>query len=160
MASSLAQDRVRRHTGVDTRRRIDAVTMASLGRCSESPGEIEGRLRALEREWDTDRFIEAEAAATGLVGLALGLLVDRRLLVVPAVVASALLAHATTGWYPLLPLIRRLGVRSGREIARERYALKALRGDFAPLAEPARRPDASSATDTPGADTAPLYPGE
>ena len=38
--------------------------------------------------------------------------------------------HAMTGCYPLLPLFRRLGFRSPREIARERYALKALRGDF------------------------------
>jgi hypothetical protein len=38
------------------------------------------------------------------------------------------------GWYPLLPAFRRMGVRTSREIARERYALKALRGDFAGMA--------------------------
>jgi hypothetical protein len=31
-------------------------------------------------------------------------------------------------------LLRRLGVRTEDEIERERYALKALRGDFAPVA--------------------------
>jgi hypothetical protein len=35
-----------------------------------------------------------------------------------------------SGWYPLMPLFRRLGIRTAREIERERYALKALRGDF------------------------------
>jgi hypothetical protein len=38
--------------------------------------------------------------------------------------------HAIQGWYPLLPLFRRMGIRSQDEIDRERYALKALRGDF------------------------------
>jgi hypothetical protein len=40
------------------------------------------------------------------------------------------LLHATTGGHPLMPLFRRLGLRSAKEIARERYGLKALRGDF------------------------------
>jgi len=29
-----------------------------------------------------------------------------------------------------MPIFRRLGLRTSREIARERYAVKALRGDF------------------------------
>jgi hypothetical protein len=38
--------------------------------------------------------------------------------------------HAFSGRYPVLPVLRRMGLRTSREIARERYALKALRGDF------------------------------
>jgi hypothetical protein len=38
--------------------------------------------------------------------------------------------HGTQGWYPMLPLFRRLGGRTRQEIDRERYAVKALRGDF------------------------------
>ena len=34
------------------------------------------------------------------------------------------------GWCPPVPVFRRLGVRTREEIDRERYALKALRGDF------------------------------
>ena len=34
---------------------------------------------------------------------------------------------------PPVPILRRLGVRTAREIDIERYALKALRGDFGPL---------------------------
>jgi hypothetical protein len=75
--------------------------------------------------------IESEAAVTGLAGLALSALVDRRFIAVPAVVGAAVFLHALSGWYPLLPVMRRLGIRSAREIERERYALKALRGDFA-----------------------------
>ena len=34
------------------------------------------------------------------------------------------------GWYPLLPLFRRMGIRTRQEIDREKFALKTLRGDF------------------------------
>ena len=127
-------DRVRHHTADAVLRRIDDHTTARLLTCADSPPEVAAqRLRALEREWDTDRVIEAEAAVTALAGLALGAWVDRRLLAIPGAVGAALLAYAFTGWYPLLPLLRRLGVRSAREVERERYAVKALRGDFADL---------------------------
>lgn len=123
-------DRVRRHTAAEVLRRIDDVTVASLTRCSASPADTGRRLSDLDREWDTDRALEAEAATMGLLGLALGALVRKQFLVLPAIVASAVLVQATTGRYPLMPLFRRLGLRTSKEIARERYALKALRGDF------------------------------
>jgi hypothetical protein len=43
------------------------------------------------------------------------------------------LQHALTGWCPPVPLFRRLGARTRQEIDRELYALKVVRGDFAPL---------------------------
>ena len=124
-------DRVRRHTAAEVLRRIDDVTVSSLSRCAESPAAIEGRLAELDREWDTDRALEIEAATMGLMGLALGVFVRQQFLALTAVVASAVLVQATTGRYPLMPLFRRLGLRTAKEISRERYALKALRGDFA-----------------------------
>ncbi len=48
----------------------------------------------------------------------------------PAAVAGFLFQHAVQGWCPPVPLFRRLGFRTAREIDHERYALKALRGDF------------------------------
>ncbi|HEV2173318.1 MAG TPA: hypothetical protein VGR71_07115, partial [Nitrospira sp.] len=45
-------------------------------------------------------------------------------------VAGFLLQHAVQGWCPTISLFRRLGVRTTQEIDHERYALKALRGDF------------------------------
>ena len=126
-------DRIRRRSAAEVLRRIDDVTVASLSRCADSPEAIDTRLAALDREWDTDRALEMEAATMGLVGLALGTLVRKELLALPAIVASAVLVQSTTGRYPLMPLFRRLGLRTAREIERERYALKALRGDFAGL---------------------------
>jgi hypothetical protein len=56
--------------------------------------------------------------------------VNRKWLFLPGVVAGFLLQHAVQGWCPPLPLFRRLGIRTASEIEYERYALKALRGDF------------------------------
>jgi hypothetical protein len=128
-----SHDRIRRHTAADVLRRIDGTTAASLARCAQTPAATEGRLEELDREWDVDRALELEAAVTGLFGLALGTFVRKEFLALPTLVASAVLLQAVTGRYPLMPLFRRLGLRTSKEIAGERYALKALRGDFAAI---------------------------
>ncbi len=91
---------------------------------------IDRRLRDLDREWDTERVLETTASSFALLGLALGATVNRKWFIFPGVVAAFLLQHAIQGWCPPLPVIRRLGVRTAREIDLERYALKAARGDF------------------------------
>ncbi|HSC57410.1 MAG TPA: hypothetical protein VLC51_09410, partial [Nitrospira sp.] len=88
------------------------------------------RLQELDREWDIERVLEANAAAVSLIGLGLGRLVSRRWYLLPTAVAGFLLQHAVQGWCPPISLFRRLGVRTTQEIDHERYALKALRGDF------------------------------
>jgi hypothetical protein len=98
------------------------------------PELIEERLRELDREWDIERVIESEGAATSLLGLLLGAR-DRRWLALPLFALSMMVVHAKHGFYPLLPLLRRSGVRTQREIGEERQALLALRGDFRPLEE-------------------------
>jgi hypothetical protein len=60
----------------------------------------------------------------------LGGLISRRFLVLPAIVFGFFFQHATQGWCPPLPVFRKMGVRTRREINKEKYALKALRGDF------------------------------
>lgn len=135
----LDNDRVRVHTAEAVLRRIDDRTAGNVSAYADAdPSVISRRLEELDREWDGDRVIEAEAAATGLAGLALGLTVSPALLGLTAFGAGAVLMHAIAGRYPLMPVFRRLGIRTGREIARERYALKALRGDFVAIGS---RPD-------------------
>ena len=51
------------------------------------------------------------------------------------VVGGFLLQHAVQGWCPPLPIFRRGGVRTQAEIEQERYALKAIRGDFEQMRE-------------------------
>ena len=41
-----------------------------------------------------------------------------------------LFQHALQGWCPPVPVLRRLGFRTVYEIDRERFSLKAIRGDF------------------------------
>jgi hypothetical protein len=111
-------------------------TEESVARCAAGgPGAIERRLKELDQEWDIERTLEANAATLSAVGAGLALLVDRRFAVVPLVVGGFLLQHAIQGWCPPLPIFRRYGVRTQTEIDHERYALKALRGDFRDVAE-------------------------
>lgn len=141
-------DRARRHTALSVLRRIDDETVTHLAEVARRPDTAPTRMAALDREWDLDRVLETEAATMGLLGLTLGVAVNPRFLAVPGVVGAAVFLFATRGIYPLLPLFRRLGVRTSREIERERYAVKALRGDFASL------PDASEDAATPPATPA------
>lgn len=101
---------------------------------SRGSAAIERRLAELDQEWDIERLLETNASIASLVGLTLGATVDRKWFLLPAAVAGFLLQHAVQGWCPPLPLFRRMGVRTASEIAYERYALKAIRGDFREVA--------------------------
>lgn len=127
------EDRVPLHTDAEINRRIAAATERSLAYFAVHPEEIPRRLAELDREWDIERTLEANAAAFGFVGVLLGAFVDRRWLALPGLVSAFLLQHATQGWCPPLPVLRRLGLRTAGEIAVERYGLKFLRGDFRDL---------------------------
>jgi hypothetical protein len=87
------------------------------------PDQIPERMEQLDGEWDIERTIQAEAPAVTLLGVALGLAVSRKFLVLPLFAQAMLLLHALHGWYPLLPILRRLGFRTPHEIERERTQL-------------------------------------
>lgn len=89
-------------------------------------GLIRQRLDELEREWDTERTLEANASAVILVTLALGKAVNKKWYLFPAVVAGFLLQHAVQGWCPPLPVFRLLGFRTAGEIEEEKQALLAI----------------------------------
>lgn len=122
--------RVRKNTPERFNRQISRETDARIAYYAAHPDQINARLDELEREWDFERTLEAEAPVMTLTGLLLGMTVSRKFLILPLFAQSMVLLHALQGWYPLLPVFRGLGVRTQSEIARERYALKALRGDF------------------------------
>jgi hypothetical protein len=125
-------DRVRANSTAPANARVDAETQQCLEQfADEHPDAIARHIDTLEREWDVERYLQTNASLLALTGVALGALLHRRFLVVPGVVFSFLFQHAAQGWCPPLPVFRRMGVRTRREINREKYALKALRGDFA-----------------------------
>jgi len=124
-------DRVPDHTADRVNEQIRRRMEQRIARIAGAgPAAIARRLEELDREWDIERTLEANAAAISAAGAALALLVDRRFAFVPLVVGSFLLQHAVQGWCPPLPVFRRYGIRTQPEIEQERYALKALRGDF------------------------------
>jgi hypothetical protein len=134
------EDRVRAHTAAAVNARIDDATRDRLFRyaaCTDS--EIAARIEALESEWDIERCLETMAPTVALTGVAVALVRGRHWLLLPAAVLGFLLQHAVQGWCPPLAVLRRMGVRTRREIDEERYALKALRGDFAGLPPDAPR---------------------
>jgi len=136
--------RVPDNTAESVNEEIRRRTEESIARCAAAGPEAIDRLAELDREWDTERTLEANAATAVLAGLTLGATVDGKWFIFPAVVAGFLLQHAVQGWCPPLPIFRRYGVRTQTEIDYERYALKALRGDFKHL--PADGPARASAS--------------
>ena len=112
-------DRIRRHTAATIERMV-----------RQGPQAIAHRLTELEREWDIERTLEANASTIALIGLALGAFVHPYWFALPALVLAFLLLHALQGWCPPVPIFRRLGFRTASEIDAERTALKAVRGDF------------------------------
>jgi sirohydrochlorin ferrochelatase len=128
-------ERVAAHTPRHVNRRLAQEAEARLAYFARHPDQIGRRIEELDREWDIERLLEANAASVSLMGAALAATADRRWLLLPAGVAAFLLQHALQGWCPPVMLFRRLGVRTAREIEEERHALKYLRGDYAtPLA--------------------------
>lgn len=105
-------------------------TVAQLSYYVDHPLEIDLRLHALDEEWPIERILQANAGLMTLTGVFLGAKASRGWLLLPALCAGFLVQHAATGDCPPARVLRRLGFRSKREIEQERYALKALRGDF------------------------------
>lgn len=129
---SSTAERVASHTVEAINERIRRETdrrVAALAR--SGPQAMDARLTELDREWDVERWLETGALSLMLLGTLLGVSVDRKWFLLPAAVGAFLLQHALQGWCPPLPVLRRAGVRTADEINQERFALKALRGDFA-----------------------------
>ncbi len=124
-------DRIRQNSPPDVNASIDRETtdMIRLYGCADNE-LIASRLNKLDREWDIDRLLENNASIVMIVGVLLGAFASRWWLIIPLVPASFLLLRATHGWFPPLPVLRSFGWRTRKEIERERYALKLVRGDF------------------------------
>lgn len=138
--------RVPDHTEASINEMIRQQTHRNIARFENAdPAAISRRLEELDAEWDIERTLEANAATASLIGLTLGATVDRRWFIFPAIVAGFLLQHALQGWCPPLPVFRRMGIRTSYEIDYERYALKAMRGDFANIQENASQSSSAAA---------------
>lgn len=96
---------------------------------AQRPSEVDDRLGELDREWDVERVLEMHVGVLSLLGLTFGLTRGRWYLL-SGVMAGFLIQYAIQGRCPSATILRRLGIRTSEEINHERFALKALRGDF------------------------------
>jgi len=96
----------------------------------EGAPAIARRLAELDHEWSAGRVAKVLVAAGILAGLAAAVLLSLWWLVLPVLLGLMLLQHLATRENWLTHALKRLGLRSGLEIEHERWALKALRGDF------------------------------
>ena len=128
----LQKDRVREHSPEKFNERIDRATQRRILRAGgESKSALSRRLEHLDEEWDMERVLETNASALALGGVLLGLLVNKKFFIIPCFVLPFLLQHALQGWCPPVPMFRSRGIRTRKEIDTEKFAVKALRGDFA-----------------------------
>ena len=124
--------RVQRHTKSEINEEIKQKTISYIGKYRGADYEVfTRRLNELNREWDTERVLEANAATLITISSALGFVKKKPgWFILTGIVGAFLLQHAIQGWCPPLEVIRRLGVRSSEEINKEITAIKYLRGDF------------------------------
>jgi len=124
--------RVQKHTAqhVNSRIQREIQERVSEFESSQDAESITRKLKELDREWDTERALQTNFAIFSMLGLVLANTVSKRWLALALGVPAFMIQHSLQGWCPPLPVMRRIGLRTSREINEERFALKALRGDF------------------------------
>jgi len=124
--------RVATYTNPDINKMIRSNTLENL-MCLEDANEEEltRRIRMLNSEWDTERFVEAKAAVCVMGCSLFGIAKSKYWSFLTLIAATFLLQHALLGWCPSAPVMRKLGIRTAEEINQEKIVLKTLRKDFA-----------------------------
>jgi hypothetical protein len=124
-AMPLTSDRVRCNTPDAINRDITRKTENNIRRYSAlGQGAIEERIQKLNKEWDIERALQLTSGINVLLGLALGLNVNKKWLLLSAVSSAFLVQHTLQGWCPPLPVLRYFGIRTKEEIEQEKEALE------------------------------------
>ena len=109
------------------------------GAATPLPGGT-ARLRQLDQEVDQESALQVSAAALGFIGALLSVTVSSAFALLPAFVFATLGQYAVQGWCLPMVLLARLGLRSSRDIDRDRYAAAAtLQEPPEPAFDPAGR---------------------
>ncbi|HEY5935425.1 MAG TPA: hypothetical protein VIU61_12335 [Kofleriaceae bacterium] len=123
-------DMIRERTADSANRKIDRITRGAIAEAEDSPAQIRARIAEIDREWNVDRALMANFAIAGAItgGLAMRSLKRTGRLggwgKLFWTQMAFLFHHAARGWCPPMPVMRRLGFRSSREICAERCALE------------------------------------
>lgn len=117
-------DRIRDNTPDSINQKIDQKSQQNIQYYNkQNEMVIKSRIKELDHEWDIERVLALNASLFALTGTILGITVNKKWLILPVVVTSFLAQHAVQGWCPPLPLFRKSGFRSRKEIDLERYSL-------------------------------------
>lgn len=130
------QDVIRESTSDEINRRIDRYTEDNIRHYATQPNDIiTDRINILEKEWDIQRLVQSISSGIGLGSIILGVLGSKKWWFITTLATASSGIHAVRGWSPGTVALRRMGFRTRQEIDREKYALKALRGDFQEISE-------------------------
>jgi len=109
----------------------DIYTQENINHYYHDKSRIDNRLRQLEKETSIEQIFELHDAANIIAGLLLSTATGKRKwLMLPLLVAALQSVHALHGFRAGKSLLNKYGFRTKAEIDKEKYALKALRGDF------------------------------
>jgi hypothetical protein len=124
-------DPVRRYTSPEMLQAIEERLERTIRFYAAQPPElIAARIQELKREWSIERYLQVNVSVAAFLTAFLALTRRRGWALVTCTALGFFLYHALQGFDPPIPLLRKFGARTRREIDREIYALKALRGDF------------------------------
>lgn len=125
-------DRIRNHSPKSFNKAIDKKTDAIMeSTIQQGSLAIKERLKTLDKEWDIDRALMLlfSGGVSAQLATAMGKK-NKNWLWGPLIQSSFLMLHATLGWCPPVPLLRKLGFRTRFEIQAEREELlEALRSE-------------------------------
>jgi hypothetical protein len=121
------EDRVRNASTEEINQKIDREILGSIHYyATQDADTIQGRICQLDKEWDMDRILQLNASLLSFGGVLLAAAFGKKWLVLPMLVTGFLARHAIEGWCPPIPLLRKLGIRTQKEIDTERHALLKL----------------------------------
>ena len=109
---------------------VEVAIQGELNEYYHDRDKINERLLELDEELDLESYIQTESTALTIAGTILALTVNKKWLVLPLATSIFVIVGLARGRGNPLALFRKLGLRTRAEIEKEKYALKAIRGDF------------------------------
>jgi hypothetical protein len=120
-------DRVRSHTARRVLDKLDRKTATRVFQTARQGSDaILRRLDQLDREWDIERWVVLTFGVLMPISEQYGRRGNRIAMALFRAQQAFLLNHALFGWCPPTPVLRRLGVRTQKEIDAERGVLTEL----------------------------------
>lgn len=111
--------------------KIDVYTQENINHYYHNKNHIENRLLQLEKEMSIEQIFQLHDVANITAGVLLSIATRKqKWLLLPLLIAIVQSVQAASGLRLGTSLLRKYGFRTKADIDKEKYALKALRGDF------------------------------